>query len=170
MHILATKYVYGYSNYSFPFSPNIIKGRIWSSTPNRGDIIVFRPPHDPDTNWIKRVVGLPGDRIQMIEGILFINGDPVLMKHIGPYDWKDPSGRQYDSQLYTETLPSGVEYKIIKTAPFGKGFKDNTREYIVPSGSYFLMGDNRDYSDDSRFSLGFVPHKYLVGRVDIIYF
>jgi len=170
-YLFVTKFPYGYSNYSLPFSPNIIEGRVWSSTPKRGDVVVFRPTQDPDTDWIKRVIGLPGDRIQMIEGILHINGESVLMEHIGRYDWKDQWGREYESKLYIETLPNGVKHNIIKTTPFGKGTKDDTQEYVVPEGNYFMMGDNRDHSDDSRFkTLGFVPHQNLVGRAEIIFF
>lgn len=170
-YLFVSKYTYGFSNYSFPLSPNLFSGRIWSSAPKRGDVVVFRPTQDPDTDWIKRVIGLPGDRIQMIDGILHINGEAVLMEKIDEYKWKDQRGKHYESQLYLETLPNGVRHKIIKTEPFGTASKDNTQVFIVPEDNYFLMGDNRDHSDDSRFkTLGFVPHQNLVGRAEIIFF
>lgn len=171
-YLFVSKYTYGFSKYSFPFSPNLFSGRIMFSPPQRGDVIVFRPPQDPMTDWIKRVVGLPGDRIQMIEGILHINGVPVQLEKAGPYAWRDKEGRAHTSTLYYETLPNGVRHKMLKSIPFGQGKGDHTPEYIVPKGHYFMLGDNRDHSSDSRFmyTLGFIPRDNLVGRAEALFF
>ena len=168
-YLFVAKFPYGYSKYSLPFSPNLFDGRIFSAHPKRGDVVVFRPPRDPNTDWIKRVIGLPGDRVQIIEGILHINGEKAVLELIGERLWRDQFGRSYKSDLYEETLPNGVKHQIMKTDPFGTGRKDNTQEFTVPEGHYFMMGDNRDFSDDSRF-IGYIPQENLVGRADFVFF
>ncbi len=168
-YLFVAKFPYGYSKYSFPFSFDLFEGRIFSGMPKRGDVVVFRPPQDPYVDWIKRVVGLPGDRIQVIDGILNINGEKVTMELVGKYQWRDQHDREHESDLYIETLPNGVKHQILKHDPFGSGRKDNTPEFTVPEGHYFMMGDNRDFSDDSRF-IGYIPHENLVGRADILFF
>jgi len=168
-YLFVAKFAYGYSKFSFPFSPNIFEGRILPGKPIRGDVVVFRPPHKSEEDWIKRAIGLPGDRIRVIEGVLHVNGAAVKLNKIRDYKWRDEYGRYHDSQLYLETLPNGVEHHILKSRPFGQGHKDNTPEYIVPEEHYFMMGDNRDHSDDSR-SIGFIPFENLVGRADLIFF
>lgn len=170
-YLFVSKFTYGYSRYSIPLSPNLFSGRILSSQPNRGDVVVFRPPHRTYEDWIKRVIGLPGDNIRMIEGVLHINGKSVILEKIDRYDWFDQFNKAYESELYLETLPNGVQHKMLKSIPFGEGDKDNTREFIVPEGHYFMMGDNRDHSEDSRYpTVGFIPHENLVGRAEIIFF
>lgn len=170
-YLFVSKFTYGYSRYSFPLSPNLFSGRVLGGKPERGDVIVFRPTKTPDIDWIKRVIGLPGDRIQIIKGILHINGEAVTLEKVAPYHWKDEKGNHYDSDLYYETLPNGVKHKILKTDAFGEGRGDDTREFIVPKDHYFMMGDNRDHSSDSRFpGLGYVPYQNLVGRAEIIFF
>ncbi len=168
-YLFVSKFAYGYSRYSFPFSPNLFEGRIWSGQPKRGDIVLFKPPHKIEEDWIKRCVGLPGDRIQMTKGVLHINGTAVKLKKLKDYKWRDENGGYHDSELYLETLPNGVEHEIIKSRPFGLGFKDDTPEYTVPKDQYFMMGDNRDHSYDSR-SIGAIPFENLVGRGDLIFF
>src|SRR6266478_6359645 len=149
-YLFVSKYSYGYSHYSLPFSPPLFSGRIWGSPPDRGDVVVFRLPKDDSTDYIKRVIGLPGDRIQMIEGLLHINGQPVKRER--------------------ETLPNGVSYTTLDLVD--NGFYDNTPVYQVPDGHYFMMGDNRDNSTDSRVlsQVGYVPFENIVGRAQIIFF
>ena len=167
-YLFVSKFSYGYSKYSIPFSPDLFSGRIFGSEPERGDVAVFRLPSDTDVDYIKRVVGLPGDRVQMRDGALFINGEAVKREVVGSYR---PEG-QYDTgaevPLYQETLPNGVSYTTLDLTPNSPG--DNTREFVVPDGHYFMMGDNRDNSSDSRFGVGFVPLENFIGRATIIFF
>ena len=167
-YLFVSKYAYGYSKYSIPLSPDLFEGRIWASEPERGDVAVFRYPPNPDLDYIKRVIGLPGDTVQMRDGVLHINGEPVEREQVGTYE---PQGR-YDTgeavPLYRETLPNGVSYNTLDLTQNSPG--DNTREFQVPDGHYFMMGDNRDNSADSRFEVGFVPFENFVGRANIIFF
>ncbi|KAA6405513.1 signal peptidase I [Candidatus Tokpelaia sp.] len=203
-YLLTAKYAYGYSHFSLPFSPPLFSGRLWSAEPQRGDIVVFRNPGDTNTDFIKRVIGLPGDKVQMQSGVLYLNGVAVPRVKIGetvnidavgciP---PDPNGRlvpppavpgsrgeicdtnhgqhlfnpQADRPvgIYRETLPNGVSYNTFDIYPFG--YLDNTRLFEVPQGYYFMMGDNRDNSDDSRESVGYVPFENLIGRANLIFF
>ena len=148
---------YGYSPYSFPFSPPLFTGRIFGSPPDRGDVVVFRLPKDDSTDYIKRVIGLPGDRIQMINGLLHINGEPVKRERIDDYIETEEGDRAIRVKRWRETLPNGVSYTTLDLQD--NGFYDNTQEYVVPAGHYFMMGDNRDNSTDSRVlsQVGYVP-------------
>ena len=171
-YLFVSKFSYGYSNHSFPWSPNLFEGRIWSAPPERGDVMVFRLPARPWEDFIKRVVGLPGDRVQMIDGVLYINGEPCKLEPADPYVAVDPYGETLTISRYKETLPNGREHYILD-AEAGKPGADNTQEFVVPPGHYFMMGDNRDNSSDSRMAdsgVGFVPEENLVGRADIIFF
>ncbi|MEW7006629.1 signal peptidase I [Lentilitoribacter sp. EG35] len=165
-YLFVSKFSYGYSKYSLPFSPDLFDGRILGSEPERGDIIVFRPNHDLGTDYIKRLVGLPGDKVQVKEGVLHINGTPVKRELSGTYNPSESDGDGVP--IYTETLPNGVTYKTLDLSPISPG--DDTREFLVPQGHYFLMGDNRDNSSDSRFAVGFVPFENLVGKAQVIFF
>jgi signal peptidase I len=167
-YLFVNKFSYGYSKYSLPFSPNLFSGRIFASEPERGDIIVFRLPPNPEVDYIKRLVGLPGDRIQVTNGVLFINGKPVPKQPDGTFtsDYRlDPGS---DVPVFRETLDNGVTYDTLDQVQDSRG--DNTREFVVPEGHYFFMGDNRDNSLDSRFDVGFVPAENLIGRASIIFF
>jgi signal peptidase I len=170
-YLFTSKYSYGYSRYSIPFGPPVFSGRIWGSEPKRGDIAVFKLPKDNSTDYIKRVIGLPGDKIQVVEGILQINGQAVKRERIEDYETSDAFGRTIAVPQYQETLPNGVAHRIVERDS-DKGYWDNTYVYTVPAGHFFMMGDNRDNSTDSRdeSSVGFVPFENLVGRAEIIFF
>ncbi|MEQ8479381.1 MAG: signal peptidase I [Hoeflea sp.] len=167
-YLFVSKFSYGYSKYSIPFSPDLFSGRIWSDEPERGDVAVFRLPSNPKLDYIKRVVGLPGDRIQIRDGVLFINGEAVERELVGNYTPEGRYNRGSDVPVYRETLPNGVSYTTLDLNENSPG--DNTREFVVPEGHYFMMGDNRDNSQDSRFDVGFVPLENFVGRATIIFF
>ena len=167
-YLFVSKYAYGYSHHSFPFSPNLFSGRIWSAEPKRGDVVVFKFPPNPKIDYIKRVIGLPGDKIQMKNGALFINDAAVKREKTGQIDNIDITETSGPVDVYHETLPNGVEYDTLDLDP--NSVADNTREFIVPEGHYFMMGDNRDNSSDSRLSVGYVPFENLVGRANRIFF
>ncbi|ARQ01536.1 signal peptidase I [Pseudorhodoplanes sinuspersici] len=169
-YLFVSKYSYGYSQYSFPLSPPLFNGRIFGSPPDRGDVVVFRLPKDDSTDYIKRVIGLPGDRIQMINGLLHINGEPVKRERIDDFIETEESDRAIRVKRWRETLPNGVSYTTLDLQD--NGFYDNTQEYVVPADHYFMMGDNRDNSTDSRVlsQVGYVPFSHLIGRAQIIFF
>lgn len=172
-YLFVSKYSYGYSRYSFPFGLDLFEGRIMESAPERGDVAVFRKPSEPDVDYIKRIVGLPGDRIQVTGGVLFINGEPVKRERIEDYLESQSNGGVRRIEQWRETMPNGVTYVTFNTLE--NGDNDNTGVYEVPPGHYFAMGDNRDGSSDSRISpanggVGFVPAENLVGRAEVIFF
>ena len=169
-YLFVSKFSYGYSKYSIPFSPPLFSGRIWGAAPERGDIAVFKLPADNATDYIKRVIGMPGDRIQMIDGVLNINGQAVAKERIDDWIETEPSGRQVRVPRFRETLPNGVTYETLDLVE--NGFYDNTPVYEVPANHYFMMGDNRDNSTDSRVlsAVGYVPYENLIGRAEIIFF
>lgn len=168
-YLFVSKFTYGYSQYSFPFfTPVAFAGRVMDSPAKRGDVVVFRFPPDPSQDYIKRVVGLPGDRIQMIDGVLHINGEPCKQERIEDRIVTEPGGGEYTVARYMETLPGGVKHVILDSR--GIMGVDNTTEVTVPPGHYFMMGDNRDESNDSRGDVGFVPEQNLVGRAELVFF
>jgi signal peptidase I len=174
--VFVSKYSYGYSHFSMPFSPPIFSGRIFGSYPHRGDVVVFRNTRDTTQDWIKRVIGLPGDHIQVKEGQLYINGQEVPRKPLDDFETPDNSGVKILAKQYKETLPNGVSHNILKYTDeknlIGDIDPNNTDEYVVPDGHLFMMGDNRDNSEDSRFmnALGFVPLENVIGRAQFIFF
>jgi signal peptidase I len=169
-YLFVSKYSYGYSHYSLPFSPPIFSGRIWSGTPERGDVVVFRLPKDDSVDYIKRVIGLPNDHIKMVDGVLHINGEPIKRERIDDFVETEENNRTTRVKRWRETLPNGVSYTTLDL--IDNGFYDNTKEYVVPDGHYFMMGDNRDNSTDSRVeaAVGYVPLENVVGRAQIIFF
>ncbi|MCE9521190.1 MAG: signal peptidase I [Alphaproteobacteria bacterium] len=171
-YLFVSKFSYGYSNYSFPWSPNLFSGRAWAGQPERGDVVVFKYPARTTEDYIKRLVGLPGDRIQMIDGVLHINGVPCKMERVDDFIEVRDDGSEIRVPKYRETLPGGVSHYILDSKPDWPN-ADNTQEFVVPAKHYFMMGDNRDNSNDSRIpdsGVGFVPEENLVGRADVIFF
>jgi signal peptidase I len=168
-HFFVSKYAYGYTRYSFPGSPRWFSGRILAAPPQRGDVVVFRLPKDDGTDYVKRIVGLPGDRIQMIEGLLHINGAAIKRERMDDFVATDDGGHQERIRRWRLTLPNGVSYAALDIQDHG--FLDDTQEYMVPTGHYFMLGDNLDNSTDSRvlFAVGYVPFDNIVGRVEIIF-
>lgn len=167
-YLFVSKFSYGYSRYSFPLGIGFFNGRILGSAPERGDVAVFRHPPTNREDFIKRIVGMPGDRIQMISGRLHINGEAVARRRIEDHLSRDALGQVRRVPQYEETLPNGRTY-VIREGFGDRGPADNTREFVVPSGNYFAMGDNRDDSNDSR-GWGFVPADNLIGRAEILFY
>jgi signal peptidase I len=173
-YLFVSKFSYGYSRHSMPFSPDLFSGRIFGALPRRGDVAVFKLPRDGATDYIKRIIGLPGDRIQVRAGILHINGQAVRRESLGPYT-VEGDGPRITVRRYLETLPGvdgqpGVSHQILESTDDGPF--DNTVEFRVPEGHVFAMGDNRDNSLDSRAmnAVGFIPIENLVGRAEFIFF
>jgi signal peptidase I len=168
-YLFVSKFSYGYSRYSLPFGLPLFSGRIFASPPKRGDIAVFKLPRDNSTDYIKRVIGLPGDRIQVKAGRLYINEQLVPRERMEA-DNRDGGGPFRPAQ-YVETLPGGVRHRIIELSDSAQF--DNTDVFTVPAGHYFMMGDNRDNSSDSRDpngGVGYVPAENLVGRAEFLFF
>jgi signal peptidase I len=171
-YVFVSKYAYGYGPYALPFSPpRLFSGRFFGAEPQLGDVVVFRLPRDPSTDYIKRIVGLPGNTVQMKGGQLHINGQPVQRERIADFVETDGT-RPVRTKQWRETLPNGASYATLDLVE--NGFYDNTPVYQVPAGHYFMMGDNRDNSTDSRVrpengGVGYVPFENLVGRAEIIF-
>ena len=167
--IFVSKSTYGYSKHSFPFSPNVSDQRFFSKDPKQGDLIVFKTPQDNRTDYIKRLIGLPGDEIQFIKGEIFINGKKIIRERIKINEPIRCGNYLLDTNTFIETLPNGVKHLASYNQ---KGTLKNTIKYKVPQNHYFLMGDNRDCSKDSRFlkDVGFVKDLNLVGKAKIIFF
>ena len=167
--IFVSKYSYGYSKHSFPFSPPIYEKRIFFNQPKRGDLVVFKTPQDNRTDYIKRLIGMPGDSIQFINGEVFLNNKAIERKKINNSYSIRCGSSNLEVDMYKETLPSGNNYIVAYSKTTGI---KNTDKYIVPTDHYFFLGDNRDCSKDSRFlnSVGYVNQVNLVGKAKIIFF
>ena len=170
-YLFVEKFAYGYSRYTFPFGgwpfSSSLQGRFLERAPQRGDVVVFKFPQDNETDFIKRVIGLPGDRIQMIDDILYLNGQPVKRERVADFTG-NLDGVDGHWPQYRETLPDGKSYVTIDRETNGP--LDNTSVFVVPSGHYFMMGDNRDNSDDSRAEVGYVPAENLEGKAEFRFF
>ena len=167
--IFVSKYTYGYSKHSFPFSPNVTNERFFSKSPKRGDLVVFKTPADNRTDYIKRLIGLPGDSIQFIEGELFINKNKISRQKVENKKIIRCGNFLLETNTFIETLPNGLKHLV---AYKKKGSLQNSKIFKVPENHYFLLGDNRDCSKDSRYldSVGYVKSLNLVGEAKIIFF
>ena len=167
--LFVTKYSYGYSKHSFPFSPPIIKGRLFLTKPKAGDVVVFKTPADNRTDYIKRLIGLPGDTIQFIDGNLYLNNNQIFKSIISKTDKIYCGKETIDVNTFDEKLPSGKNYKSVYLKNFSF---QNSDIFIVPKKHYFFLGDNRDCSKDSRYltSVGYVHEDNLVGKAQLIFF
>jgi signal peptidase I len=168
-YIFSTKYSYGYSKHSLLFfTPESWSGRVLAAEPKAGDIVIFRPPHAMHMRYIKRLIGMPGDKIQVINSVVYVNDQPLKREYLA--NIKNSDDEMYKE--YKETLPNGVEYNILQLAnEEGRAaVVNNTPVFNVPAGSYFFMGDNRDNSNDSRADLGFVPFENFIAKARFIYF
>jgi signal peptidase I len=170
-YLFVSKYSYGYSRYSLPFGLPLIPGRIFAAVPERGDVVVFKLPRDNKTDYIKRIVGLPGDKIQVKGGILHINGEAVKREPMEDFLQRDGFGNERRIKQYMEVLPNGRRHRILELSD-SEPRTDDTQVYAVPKDHLFAMGDNRDNSQDSRFlnDVGYVPMENLVGRAEILFF
>ena len=167
--IFVSKYTYGYSKHSFPFSPNITNHRFFSKSPNRGDLVVFKTPADNRTDYIKRLIGMPGDTVQFVNGELLINENKILREQVESKNIIRCGNFLLETNTFIETLPNGLKHFVTYKK---KGSLQNTKKFKVPTNHYFLLGDNRDCSKDSRYldSVGFVHNLNLVGKAKIIFF
>ena len=167
--IFVSKYSYGFSKHSLPFSIPLIPGKIFSNTPERGDVVVFKTPQNNRTDYIKRVIGLPGDKIEIKNGIIFINGSEILRKKLNDFIDTDNKTSNKRVRMYNEYF-FNKEINILDITD--NGIADNTQLFNVPENHFFVMGDNRDNSQDSRFlsTVGFIPYENLVGKAQFIFF
>ncbi len=167
--IFVSKYSYGFSRHSFPFSPRLFEERVFYNSPERGDLVVFKTPADNRTDYIKRLIGLPGDQIQFIKGDIFINNKKIIRNKVNTNELVRCGKYLLEVNIYEEILPNGKKY----TAVYNKaGTLQNSKKFIVPKNHFFLMGDNRDCSKDSRYleSVGYVSFVNLVGKAQLIFF
>ncbi len=167
-YIFVSKWSYGYSRHSLPFSPPLFDGRIFGSDPERGDVVVFKYPSDTSKDYIKRVLGLPGDTVQLRNSEVFINGEPAMREQVGSFT-ETVRGAVQTVPIYLETLGNGAFYETLDIDTTPGNPIDNTPEFVVPEGNFFFLGDNRDNSADSRFDVGFVPADNLVGKAQVIF-
>ena len=167
--LFVTKFSYGYSRHSFPFSPPIYDGRLLNSSPKRGDVVVFKTPSDNRTDYIKRLIGLPGDKIQFIDGDLYINSNQVLKTLKADEEYLYCGNSQFKARTFEEKLPNGKSY--LASYRIDYSFR-NSDIYLVPDDHFFFLGDNRDCSKDSRFlsEVGYVHRNNLVGKAQILFF
>ena len=167
--LFVTKYSYGYSKHSFPFSPPILKGRLFSKSPKSGDVVVFKTPADNRTDYIKRLIGLPGDKIQFIDGDVYLNDNQILKSIINNNDFVFCGDKKINVKTFKEKLPNGKKYESAYSIDYSF---QNSDIFIVPENYYFFLGDNRDCSKDSRYltSVGYVHRDNLVGKAQFIFF
>jgi signal peptidase I len=170
-YLFASKFAYGYSRFSFPFALIPFGGRLFGTEPKRGDVVIFKLPRDGSTDYVKRVIGLPGDEVLVRDAIVYINGKALPQVRSGEYVGAEEQGRP--KPRYLETLPNGVKHYVLHWQR--ESDLDNAGPFKVPAGNYFMMGDNRDDSVDSRVSplrygVGFVPYENLIGRAEMVFF
>lgn len=166
-YIFVSKYAYGYSRYSFPFAPKIFKDRIFYHKPQAGDVVVFRPVGKENINYIKRIIGLPGDKVQLINGDLYINDKKMKYERVSDFMDIDWNNNKIVIPRYEEAIYNGKKYEILRHHKLFNDLSDEDNIYTVPQDHFFVLGDNRDNSQDSRY-IGFVPMENLVGRAEIV--
>ena len=172
-YLFVSKYSYGFSRHSFPLSTPLVPKRIFYSSPKRGDVIVFKTPTDNKTDYIKRLIGLPGDTIKMVENEIFLNGKKIERKKLNDEIYSDTFNRQTRVTRYMETLPGGKNYEVFEMNNDVTIYDTNNfQELVVPDNQFYVIGDNRDNSQDSRFigTVGFIPYENLVGKAQFIFF
>lgn len=168
-YIFSTKYDYGFSRYSLPFSPALFKGRFFANEPTPGDVVIMRPPHNMNERYIKRLIGVPGDKIQVIDDLIYINDQPIKRIYRGIINDRD--GHKF--YKFKETLPNGISYYSYKSEINSNNLTalhSNFGPYYVEKGKYFFVGDNRDHSGDSRYQLGTVPFENLIAKGRFVIF
>lgn len=171
-YLFVNKFTYGFGKWSFPFGFVPLSERVFATSPKQGDVVVFRTDLQPGKDFVKRVIGLPGDVIKVQQGRLYVNGKALPIVEDGKVTYEDENGQKYEATRYVEELPNGVKHPIVIDDPMGSQHFDNTASYTVPEGHYFMMGDHRQRSDDSRNlkSMGFIPDRNIVGRASFIFF
>lgn len=166
-YMVATKFPYGFKNFSLPYGRLLPEFSIVTASPKRADVVIFRLPSDPSVDFVKRVVGMPGETVQVTNGITYINGTALRREPAGTYDNADPEFATYkDVPLFREFTPEGSSYTVLELGEHSDG--DNTELFTVPAGHYFVMGDNRDNSSDSRYRVGYVPEAYIYAKATFV--
>jgi len=167
--LFISKYTYGYSRHSFPFSFPKFEGRIWQDLPKRGDVVVFKAQGETGPDFIKRIIGMPGDTVQMIKGRLYINGELMKREEVGRYVIREYTPFPQEFTEYVETLPEGQQHRILEYSDEVDEV-DDTPLFTIPENHYFMMGDNRDNSNDSRKMIGMVPLDNIEGKARFLFY
>lgn len=165
-YMVATKFPYGFKNFSLPYGRFLPEFSIATASPKRADVVIFRLPKDPSIDYVMRIVGMPGETVQVMDGVTYINGTALKREPVGKYENTDSESEAYrDAPLFREFTPEGSSYTVLELDENSQG--DNTELFTVPDGQYFVMGDNRDNSSDSRYNVGYVPEAYIYAKATV---